>query len=326
MLRRLYTLLVRLHPRGFRDRFGDDMLWIFDRSANTGNRAWLLADATSSALRQHLLRSGAESSVDTTVRHSSDGVPLFLAVDTSRPRSWILLHGGLLTFLAWYAFSIGMGAGNQRRAVPLEFAGVHYLVDSRLVPPSAVTRNSPLTGQLPPGPPHRHSAEQEQPPETHRKAARRVWSRMLSIFGLEFVPEPDAHTILKSAGPESPLAQPGIHGHRPSRRRLMRPRLSSDTYASDPLMSAIDLNGDLAASAAEIARAPHSLLSLDRNHDGKLTAEECALAGDSLSKMRRSSRFFAALDTDRNGELSAQEIAEAAGVLALLDGRQRAAK
>jgi hypothetical protein len=41
MTRRLYILLLRLHPRAFRQRFGDEMLGIFDQSAQKSS---LLAD------------------------------------------------------------------------------------------------------------------------------------------------------------------------------------------------------------------------------------------------------------------------------------------
>lgn len=42
-----------------------------------------------------------------------------------------------------------------------------------------------------------------------------------------------------------------------------------------PLFSALDANGDGAIDAGEIAKAAESLKSLDKNRDGKITAEEC---------------------------------------------------
>jgi hypothetical protein len=61
--RRVYEILLRLHPVAFRERFGDKMLWIFDETiAQDG--PWLLwADATFSLLRQQMATySVAESS------------------------------------------------------------------------------------------------------------------------------------------------------------------------------------------------------------------------------------------------------------------------
>ena len=45
MVRSLYLCLVSLHPAGFRQRFAEEMLWIFDQSAETEGLALLIADA-----------------------------------------------------------------------------------------------------------------------------------------------------------------------------------------------------------------------------------------------------------------------------------------
>ncbi len=56
MRRSLYRALIELHPARFRDRFGDEMLCVFDEAG--GDRApRLFADAVVSLLRQWLLRS-----------------------------------------------------------------------------------------------------------------------------------------------------------------------------------------------------------------------------------------------------------------------------
>jgi DNA-binding PadR family transcriptional regulator len=52
--RNLYSLIIRLHPRPFRDRFGDEMLWIFDEARSDGSTSRLLFDGLFSLLRQHL--------------------------------------------------------------------------------------------------------------------------------------------------------------------------------------------------------------------------------------------------------------------------------
>lgn len=56
MTRLLYRGLVRLHPRAFRERFGDEMLSVFDEAASTGSAAFF-ADGLESLLRQWLFRS-----------------------------------------------------------------------------------------------------------------------------------------------------------------------------------------------------------------------------------------------------------------------------
>ncbi|HEY6443282.1 MAG TPA: hypothetical protein VIY66_08080 [Candidatus Acidoferrales bacterium] len=57
MKRSLYRVLVLLHPQRFRERFGEEMLCIFDESPPERG-ARLLVDCLLSLLRQWLLRSG----------------------------------------------------------------------------------------------------------------------------------------------------------------------------------------------------------------------------------------------------------------------------
>lgn len=59
MIRRLlYRILISCHPSKFRRAFGDEMLWIFDRSVAEQRSSGIFADALLSVLRQWLLRSG----------------------------------------------------------------------------------------------------------------------------------------------------------------------------------------------------------------------------------------------------------------------------
>lgn len=52
-MRLIYRLLLWLHPLAFRKQFGDEILWIFDRSAAHGQTAYLLYDGVRSAVLQH---------------------------------------------------------------------------------------------------------------------------------------------------------------------------------------------------------------------------------------------------------------------------------
>jgi hypothetical protein len=58
MLRTFYRWLLRLHPRRFRERFAEEMLWIFDEIRTTRERAFLLGDAFNSLAMQWIVRSG----------------------------------------------------------------------------------------------------------------------------------------------------------------------------------------------------------------------------------------------------------------------------
>ena len=57
MIRVLYSLLIRLHPPVFRERFAQEMLSIFDEAENAWGAGSLLRDAIVSLLRQWLIRS-----------------------------------------------------------------------------------------------------------------------------------------------------------------------------------------------------------------------------------------------------------------------------
>jgi hypothetical protein len=96
-------------------------------------------------------------------------------------------------------------------------------------------------------------------------------------------------------------------------------------------IAALDADGDFTISSAEMANAPAALRTLDLNHDGKLSAEECGFLppGDfhgpasRLSGYRRdfmrNNPVLAALHPDRDGMISAAEIANSAAALQSLD-------
>jgi hypothetical protein len=98
-----------------------------------------------------------------------------------------------------------------------------------------------------------------------------------------------------------------------------------------PVLGALDADHDNVISSFEIANAPAALGKLDKNHDGKLTAEECGLRLPArlMSNPRLATRArllfmrihpaLAALDADRDGEISASEIKNAPAKLGTLD-------
>jgi Ca2+-binding EF-hand superfamily protein len=98
------------------------------------------------------------------------------------------------------------------------------------------------------------------------------------------------------------------------------------------VLGALDTDRDNIISAAEIDNAPNALWMLDKNHDGKLSAEECGQRlGANAPRMDAATlrnvqllfmRFhpvLAALDADHDGEISANEIRNAAVALRSLD-------
>jgi hypothetical protein len=48
-----YRLILRIHPFSFRERFADEMLWIFDEECQRGAVTRVLCDGVLSLVRQH---------------------------------------------------------------------------------------------------------------------------------------------------------------------------------------------------------------------------------------------------------------------------------
>jgi Ca2+-binding EF-hand superfamily protein len=88
-----------------------------------------------------------------------------------------------------------------------------------------------------------------------------------------------------------------------------------------PVLSALDTDHDNIISAAEIAQAPVALRKLDKNHDGKLTAEECGarFGGSPGREFMHMHPVLVALDADHDGEISPSELERASAALATLD-------
>jgi hypothetical protein len=58
MTRTLYQSLLWLHPPRFRERYAEEMTWIFDETAPPKERAFLFYDGLVSLARQWVVRSG----------------------------------------------------------------------------------------------------------------------------------------------------------------------------------------------------------------------------------------------------------------------------
>jgi hypothetical protein len=85
------------------------------------------------------------------------------------------------------------------------------------------------------------------------------------------------------------------------------------------VLGALDTDRDNVISAAEIAHAPAALRKLDKNHDGKLSAEECGAGNRAHLEFMRIHPALAVLDADHDGEISGSEIRGAPAALRTLD-------
>lgn len=57
-MRSVYRTLLWAHPSRFRERFAEEMLWIFDETLAAWGKAFLLVDCLESLGRQWVVRSG----------------------------------------------------------------------------------------------------------------------------------------------------------------------------------------------------------------------------------------------------------------------------
>jgi hypothetical protein len=100
MLRRLYRCAVRLHPPGFRRRFGDEMLYIFDQQKGTRAGVSVTLDCFFSLLRQWTLRSHtADLGSAALSGPTADYIPSFGTIDAFRPRASAIINGTALSLI-----------------------------------------------------------------------------------------------------------------------------------------------------------------------------------------------------------------------------------
>jgi Ca2+-binding EF-hand superfamily protein len=264
MLTSLYILLLKMHPAPFRQRFGDEMLGIFQNAGGLGASVVLLADGLISVGRQWVLRPEFRRPLVATVAARVPDVPLFRTIDAYKPRSSALFYGGSLTGIILCAVVVLIGHESNTRAFLI---GVHH-PSPHLLPvdrASVAVSNLNTTVEIGPAP--------EDP-----------WHAIASVY-----------------------------------------------FKQIRVLDALDADQDLTISPWEMITAPAALRKLDRNHDGKLSPEECGFfIGDksnvSIEAVGRARRQFMrmnpvldALDTDHDGEISSTEILNSSSALKKLD-------
>jgi len=100
MLKRLYCLAVRLHPESFRQRFGDEMLYIFDQQRGVLAKLLVTWDCILSLLRQRTLRTATE--MPAAIANPASGFPSFHSLDPFQPSASAIINGAMLTLILFY--------------------------------------------------------------------------------------------------------------------------------------------------------------------------------------------------------------------------------
>ena len=94
----VYRLILRSHPPSFIERFGGEMLWIFEEECKRGSTVRLLFDGLLSLLRQRL---------STQEKPTHGPMSTVLLISDSRMSTVRLLQGGLIaSFLLLGFFSV----------------------------------------------------------------------------------------------------------------------------------------------------------------------------------------------------------------------------
>lgn len=135
-LRSSYRLIVRMHPGPFRDRFGDEMVWIFEEERRRGAAARLFFDGIVSLLRQ---RSKVEKSAAPMVA----GFGLLDMGWDIAPRRFV--EAGITASLILAGFMLLLGKVGKPLLIPACPPGTPRAAAPRLQAPSRISA-VPISG------------------------------------------------------------------------------------------------------------------------------------------------------------------------------------
>jgi hypothetical protein len=205
MLRFLYLWLVRLHPRRFKKRFGDEMLSIFDEAQGKVGAAKLLGDGAISVVRQWALRPefSEEPLAAAGVHRVRDSAPTFRIVDHSLPCRRALINGSALSFVVFSVICFAMIYDQNHVvfkplfSVPFDFS-VSSLPEGKSIQGSVIARHK-FEDQSAPQPVTEHKLPGAQPAAVPKVPANPPAARPVAPKPAASGPKP-AHTSKQQRG------------------------------------------------------------------------------------------------------------------------------
>lgn len=272
MLRSIYIWLLWRHPAPFRQRFGDEMLEIYDNAAvSPGAGMRLIVDGILSLVRQRILRREFHR------RQPAAAGAFFQMVAPQRFRPWAFVQGGLLSVALLFGIGATIGKGGHVRAL---LVGSHQPSPHLLPVARASVAETALDSTVRFG-----EGKQEDP---WRKLAEPYFKIIRVLTAL------DADQDLRLSAWEIFTAPAALRKLDLNRDGLLSAEecgfslgvspltLPPDFVAAarltfmraNPVLATLDTDHDGVISASEIMASPVCLKTLDRNGDGILTPGE----------------------------------------------------
>jgi len=281
MLRPVYRCMLRLHPPGFRKRFEDEILSIFDGAATSRDRIRLLVDGVLSLARQWMLRSEFwQGAPLKPVQTAPNGIPCFYSFDTFRPRTSAVIHGSILTvtlFLATsYAIRYSWIHVLHVRIPEVQFERSQWLPGTGASSSPPVSHMEAIKASAPSRSPSRPSLSQSQVPATKPigevdRVRHPSWKARKAEESFSKTLAPQSPAVISAATP--PAETPLEGGLDPGYRHLVIDRAIThlEHYYIDPV------------AARKMATA---LRKHERNGDDDAT-DGAGFAGLLTSQMRQ---------------------------------------
>jgi hypothetical protein len=268
MVQQIYRALLRLHPPAFRERFGGEMMSIFEQ--RPADRVRLITDSVFSLVRQWVLRADFQNPPQPATTSLAEGQMFVLLSEETGLRRGYWMAGCLLSLISFAGVSMLLGRGGN----------------GDLAIGSRGSSNTGVRIQAKSADGHLDTEIAVRPEGlldtfTGRALVNRFYRNTRVLPALDtnhdLILSPDeianAPAALLSLDRNHDGILDEIECVRPGRRKQPFER-EGDPMRTNPALRALDADHDGRLSAEEIRRAPASLKLLDRNRDGSLSPEE----------------------------------------------------